>query len=62
MRMMRWMCEHTRKDKIRNKGIRDKMVVVFVEDKIRKMRLRWFEHVKMRDTAAPVSKCERVSL
>ncbi|XP_070055544.1 uncharacterized protein [Nicotiana tomentosiformis] len=52
MRMLRWMCGHTRKDRIRNEVIRDKVGVAFVEDKLRESRLRSFGHVKRRDIDA----------
>ncbi|KAG5586794.1 hypothetical protein H5410_047228 [Solanum commersonii] len=35
MRMSRWLCEHTRRDRIKNKDIRDKVEVTFVVDRIR---------------------------
>ncbi|KAG5609330.1 hypothetical protein H5410_020611 [Solanum commersonii] len=37
--MLRWMCEHTRRDGIRNEDICDEVGVVSVEDKMRKVRL-----------------------
>jgi len=40
MRMISWMRGHTRLDKIRNKVIRGKIGVAFIEDKIREVRLR----------------------
>jgi len=40
MRMIRWMCGHTRLDKIRNEVIRDKIKVESIEDKIGEARLR----------------------
>ncbi|XP_060206140.1 uncharacterized protein LOC132633629 [Lycium barbarum] len=40
MRMLQWMCEHTRRDKIRNEDIRDKVGVASVEDKMREARLK----------------------
>ncbi|KAK4359648.1 hypothetical protein RND71_021877 [Anisodus tanguticus] len=60
MRILRWMCGNTRRDKIRNDDIRGKVGVTSVEDKMREARLRWFEQVKRRGTDAPVRKCERV--
>ncbi|KAG5582110.1 hypothetical protein H5410_052737 [Solanum commersonii] len=58
MRMLRWMCGHTRSDKIRNEVIREKVGVASVVDKLREARLRWFGHVKRRGANAPVKRCE----
>ncbi|XP_019238436.1 PREDICTED: uncharacterized protein LOC109218522 [Nicotiana attenuata] len=62
MRMLRWMCGHTRIDKIRNEVIRDKVGVAPVDDKMRELRLRWFGHVQRRSTDAPVRRCERLAV
>ncbi|XP_075096148.1 uncharacterized protein LOC142174255 [Nicotiana tabacum] len=62
MRMLRWMCEHTRKDKIRNEVIRDKMEVASMEAKLRESRLRWFGHVRRRNIDASVRSCERLTI
>lgn len=40
MRMLRLMYEHTRRNRIRNEDIRDKVGVTFMVDKIREARLR----------------------
>ena len=45
MRMLRWMCGHTKMDKIRNESIREKVRVASIEDKLRETRLRWYGHV-----------------
>ncbi|XP_070016022.1 uncharacterized protein [Nicotiana sylvestris] len=61
MRMLRWMCGHTRLDRIRNEVIRDKVDVAPIEDKMRKTRLRWVGHVNRRSTNVPVMRCERLT-
>ncbi|PHT72599.1 hypothetical protein T459_23384 [Capsicum annuum] len=58
MRMLRWMCGHTRKDRVRNTIIREKVGVNSVEDKMREVRLRWFGHVMRRGSDAPVQRYE----
>ena len=52
MRMLRWMCGHTRKDRVRNDDIRDRVGVAPIEEKLVQHRLRWFGHI--RRTEAPV--------
>ena len=60
MRMIRWICGHTRLDKIRNEVIKDKIGVASIEDKMRETRLRWFGHVRRRPMDAPVRRCETI--
>ncbi|XP_070040431.1 uncharacterized protein [Nicotiana tomentosiformis] len=62
MGILRWMCGHTMKDKIRNEVIRGKVGVASVEDKLRESWLRWFGRVKRRDINAPVRRCEGLSM
>nr|XP_016484664.1 PREDICTED: uncharacterized protein LOC107805185 [Nicotiana tabacum] len=62
MRMQRWMCGNTRLDMVRNKVIRDKVVVASVEDKMWDARLRWFGHVKRRGTDELERRRERLVL
>ena len=45
MRMLRWMCEVTRKDKIRNEHIRGTTEVVQASRKLAERRLKWYGHV-----------------
>ncbi|CAH9108779.1 unnamed protein product [Cuscuta europaea] len=58
IRMLRWMCGHTRKDRVRNEAIRQRVGVAPIEDKMRKSRLRWFGHVRRRPSDAPVRRVE----
>jgi len=62
MRMLRWMCDNMRRDKVRNENIRTKIGVTFIEEKMRENRLRWFGHVRRRPTDAPVRRVERIKL
>ncbi|KAL6516133.1 hypothetical protein OROGR_019438 [Orobanche gracilis] len=41
MRMLRWMCGHTKKDRLRNEVIREKVRVASIEGKMMENRLRW---------------------
>ncbi|KAJ4774896.1 Craniofacial development protein 2 [Rhynchospora pubera] len=54
MRMLRWICGHTRKDRIRNDDIRDMVGVAPIEEKLIQHRLRWFGHIQRRPPEAPV--------
>jgi len=60
MRMICWICGHTRLDKIRNKVIMGKNGVAPIEDKIRDVRLHWFGHLRRRPMDAPVRRCETI--
>jgi hypothetical protein len=54
MRMLRWICGHTRLDRVRNDDIRDRLGVAPIEEKLIQHRLRWFGHVQRRPSEAPV--------
>jgi hypothetical protein len=40
LRMLRWICDHTRKDRIRNDDVRDKLGVAPIQEKLVQHRLR----------------------
>jgi hypothetical protein len=45
MRILRWICGHTNKDRIRNDDIRDKLEVTSIQEKLVQHLLRWFGHI-----------------
>jgi hypothetical protein len=54
MCMLRWICGHTRLDRMRNDDIRDRLGVAPIEEKLIQRRWRWFGHVHRRLPKAPV--------
>jgi hypothetical protein len=54
IRMLRWICGHTRKDRIKNDNIRDKLGITPIQEKLVQHRLRWFGHIQQRPPEAPV--------
>ena len=58
--MLRWMCDHTRKNKIRNEIICNKVEVVPIMEKTKETRLRWFGHVRRRSRDAPVRRVDKM--
>ena len=45
MRMLKWMCGVTRRDKVRNEQIRVTTIVVQASKKITEKRLKWYGHM-----------------
>ncbi|CAH9091174.1 unnamed protein product [Cuscuta epithymum] len=58
MSMLPWMCGHTRKNRLKNEIIRQKVRVAPIKDKMQESRLRWFGHVRRRPNDAPVRRLE----
>jgi hypothetical protein len=52
--ILRWICGHTRKDRIRNDDIKDKLGVTPIQEKLVQYCLRWFDHIQRRSPEAPV--------
>jgi hypothetical protein len=48
MCMLRWICRHTRLDRVRNDVICGRLGVAPIEEKLIQHRFRWFEHVHQR--------------
>ncbi|XP_035834121.1 uncharacterized protein LOC118482649 [Helianthus annuus] len=62
MRMLRWMCGHTRLDRIRNEVFRERLGVCRISDKIKDGRFRWFRHVKRRQATSLVRVVETLTV
>jgi hypothetical protein len=54
IRMLRWICDHTRRYRIRNDDIRDKLGVAPIQEKLVQHRLRWFGHIQRKPPETPV--------
>ena len=56
MRMLRWQCGVTLRDKVRNEHLRGSLKITSISNKIKENRLRWYGHVKRRDENHPTRK------
>jgi hypothetical protein len=54
MRMLRCSCGHTRRYRVQNDDIRERLGVAQVEEKFVQHHLRWFRHVQQRPVEAPI--------
>jgi hypothetical protein len=54
MRMLRWICGHTRRDQVRNDDIRERLGVALVQEKLVQHCLRWFEHMQRKPAETPI--------
>jgi hypothetical protein len=54
MCMLRWICGHTRRDRVRNDDMRERLGVALVKEKLVQYRLRWFRYIQQRPTEAPI--------
>ena len=57
MRMIRWMCGVTLRDRQTSSELRERMGVDPVSEVIRRNRLRWFGHVERKEDTDWVKKC-----
>jgi hypothetical protein len=54
MRMLRWMYGQTRRDRVQNDDVQDRVGVAPIAEKLVQRRLRWFGHIQRRPPNAPV--------
>jgi hypothetical protein len=52
--MLRWICGHTRRDRIRNDDNQEKLDIVLIQEKLVRHRLRWFDHIQQSPPKAPI--------
>jgi hypothetical protein len=52
--MLRWIYGNTRRDRVRNDDIRERLRVAPVEEKLVQHRLRLFGHIQRKPAEAPV--------
>jgi hypothetical protein len=52
--MLRWIYGHTRRDRVRNDDIHERLGVAPVEEKLVQHCLRWFGHIQQRPADAPI--------
>jgi len=60
MRMICWICGHTRLDMITNEVIGGKIGVASIENKMREARLRWFGHIRRHNIDALVKRWKKI--
>ena len=60
MRMLRWMCDKTMVDRIKNYECREKLRVASISAKMRENKLRWFGHVRRKTFDAPLRRIESI--
>lgn len=60
MTMLRWICGHKLKNRVRSNIIQEKVGAFHLEEKIRESKLRWFKHVCRRLIDALVRACKMI--
>ena len=60
IRMLRWMCDNTLMDRIKNHEFRDRLGVAPISAKVRENRLRWFGHVHKKTFDALVRRIKSI--
>jgi hypothetical protein len=53
-KILRWICGHTKKNRITNDDIRDKLGVASIQEKLVQHRLQWFGHIQRSPPEASV--------
>ena len=62
MRMIRWMCNVTLKDRVSSSDLRKRLKLDSISECMQKRRLCWFGHVERKDDGDWVKKCRTMRL
>ena len=62
MRMIRWMCNVTLKDRKSSDELRDRLGLTKICDCVQRRRLRWFGHVERMDDGNWVKKSREINV
>ena len=62
MRMIRWMCNVSLKDRLRSDELRGRLNLESIGRCVQNRRLRWFGHIERMDESAWVSRCRAVEV
>jgi hypothetical protein len=54
MHMLRWICDHTKRDRVQNDNMCERLGVTLVKEKLMQHRLRWFGYIQRRLMKAPI--------
>lgn len=61
MRILGWMCGHTKKDKITNEHRRRKIRVASIGEKMKRSMLRWYVYVQRHPANAHGRRCKTMN-
>ena len=62
IKMVKWICGHTRLDDIMNEIIKVEASLVPIDDKLTEIRIKWFGYIKRRNINVLVHRGERLQL
>lgn len=57
-----WMCNNTKRSKVRNDNVCAKVCVTRIEEKMPENRLRWFDYMRRKSTNVPVCRKELINV
>ena len=61
MRMLRWICGNTRRERIGNKNICEMVGITLIENQLRENKLKWFGHLQRLSVNAAIDKSDKIN-